>query len=175
MAVDLNKIKAIPIQDVAVQLGIKLAHNKKITECFRGHDKKTKSLSFNVSKYYFHCFGCGIAGSPIDLVMSFSDCDFKAAVKWLSDKFVIRSQSPYIRTPKVVIRHKVVEVDREYQADPELYLWVIDHAGLSQKGLLYLQKGRGFELSTIERFKIRDIEDPKELLEKAKKAFPSGL
>lgn len=71
-----------PIICVAEKLGIKFMSKSKAL-CFRGHDVKTPSLSFNPQKNYFHCFGCGVGGGPISLVMNYLNFNYKEAISWL--------------------------------------------------------------------------------------------
>jgi len=78
-------IKQIPILDVANRLGISVNKNKAF--CFKGHDKKTASLSFNVTGNYFKCFGCGIGGTTIDLVKEFLNLTTGEAIRWLETQY----------------------------------------------------------------------------------------
>lgn len=166
-----DKLKAIPIQDVARSLGIVLLEGKKSIECFKGHDKRTKSLSFNYRNNYFKCFGCGIAGSTINLVMEYYGCDFKTASKWLVDKFIERSNSFHISNKEKIKSNNLIVHSNDYQGDPQIYRWVIENAGLSTRGLRYLQEERGFSLNTIEYFQLKDIVNPKVFLNQAKEVF----
>lgn len=48
------------------------------------HEDKTASFKVYEQSNRFHCFGCGLSGSPVDFVMKISNCDFKEAVVNLS-------------------------------------------------------------------------------------------
>jgi DNA primase len=79
------KYNAIPIIDIAHKLGLSFKKDK--TFCFNGHDKKSPSLSIKRKGNYFKCFGCGIGGDSIKLVMEYHNYDFKSALHWLSTNF----------------------------------------------------------------------------------------
>ena len=48
------------------------------------HEDKNPSLKIYTNKNRFVCFGCGIRGSPIDLVMKYKNYDFKEAVEFIN-------------------------------------------------------------------------------------------
>jgi DNA primase catalytic core len=87
----IQEARNLPILDIARVLGIEYDANKKAM-CFTGHDT-TASLSFNVEKNYFKCFGCGIAGSGIDLVMKTKAMSFPDAIDWLENHFQLRQET----------------------------------------------------------------------------------
>ena len=52
------------------------------------HSEKTPSMSINLSKKRYHCFGsCGEGGSAIDLIMKSEGINFLAALKKLNELF----------------------------------------------------------------------------------------
>ncbi len=51
------------------------------------HDDKDPSLSINLEKEVFYCFGCGASGSGIDFVMQKEDISFSHAKRWITSKF----------------------------------------------------------------------------------------
>lgn len=51
------------------------------------HVDQTASLSFTPSKGLYHCFGCGAAGSVIDLVMQMEGLSFHQAVEKLKQDY----------------------------------------------------------------------------------------
>ena len=82
---DLQPLKDIPILDIASRLNIKVDRNNK-AYCFKEHDKKTPSLSFNIKGNYFKCFGCNIGGSTIDLVKEYHNSTTGEAINWIKDQ-----------------------------------------------------------------------------------------
>ena len=77
---ELQKLRDLPIEEVAERLGITVKHHKALCPF---HDDKHPSLSFKVSKNTYCCFVCGASGGTIDLVMRHLNKDFKEACRWL--------------------------------------------------------------------------------------------
>ena len=48
------------------------------------HGEKSPSFSVSPTKQFYHCFGCGVHGSAIDFLMSFSGYGFVEAIKELA-------------------------------------------------------------------------------------------
>lgn len=77
-----KNLSEIPILEIAEKLGIEVnRHNK--APCFNGHDSKTRSMSFNTDKNYLFCFGCGVGGGPVKLVMGRLKINYIGAITWL--------------------------------------------------------------------------------------------
>lgn len=93
----IEEIKNIPISTIAGQLGIEVDGSGK-AYCFKGHDKTTLSLSFNREGNYFHCFGCGIGGSSIDLVSEYCGYTTAEAIRWIEG----RESSTWEPAPKSI-------------------------------------------------------------------------
>ena len=51
------------------------------------HNEKTGSMYIYEDGNQYHCFGCGAHGDIIDFVQSYYECDFKDAVRQISDYF----------------------------------------------------------------------------------------
>ena len=81
---DIDKLKAIPIVEVAERLGIKVSGHK--ARCVFHSPDRHPSLRFYENKGSAHCFTCGKhISNTIDLVMQVMNCSFVKACKWLSD------------------------------------------------------------------------------------------
>lgn len=85
MDFDIEKPREIPILAIAKELGIDVKGRK--ANCFIEHKDRNPSLSFNVEKNYWHCFGCGASGDGIKLVCKYFHMDFKGACSWLWKRF----------------------------------------------------------------------------------------
>jgi DNA primase len=191
---NLDEIKRLPIRKVATRLGIKVLPGNKAM-CFGRHDKLTPSLSFQVRNNYWHCFGCGLGGDPINLVKCFLGCDFKTALSWFAVEFGVGARrdgggwrTASRRHPKghQAIPSKPVQTaagePSEFAADPEVYAWFVAKCGpVSQPaGLRYL-KEHAIPLDIAEKFGVREIRDPARalrcLIERwgQKRLFRSGL
>ena len=148
---DLERIKQLPILDVAKRLGIEIKGSKAL--CFKGHDQKTLSLSFNVKENYWHCFGCGIGGNTLDLVRAYLDISFKDALHWFQD-------TEGIYRHKTLLKKGRKENSIANAPDSEIYEWLINSIDLSKEGFAYLTKIRGYSTETILYFNIKDINNP---------------
>ena len=81
---DIDKLKAIPIIEVAERLGIKVSGHK--ARCVFHSPDRHPSLRFYENKGSAHCFTCGKhISNTIDLVMQVMNCSFVKACQWLSD------------------------------------------------------------------------------------------
>lgn len=54
--------------------------------CCPFHHEKTPSFSINASEQYYHCFGCGVSGDVVSLVMELESLPFYDAVKFLANR-----------------------------------------------------------------------------------------
>jgi len=86
----IDRIKSIPIMDIADRLGLGWRPGGKIQSCFKGHGNRTGCLSVNTEKNLFHCFSCGIGGTGIDLVMQCLNLDTAGAIQWLKGQYGIQ-------------------------------------------------------------------------------------
>jgi DNA primase len=57
---------------------------RELVGCCPFHPEKTPSFTVNPDKGFFHCFGCGAHGSPIDYVMRLRRLNFVDAVRELA-------------------------------------------------------------------------------------------
>jgi hypothetical protein len=111
---DLMRLKAIPIADVARQLGLRVwragVHHKAICPW---HDDHNPSLGLVTAtgKNFCYCYTCGMGGSVIDLAMQTEGWSFQEACQWLSSTFGISTTTVhgYVPQPKSkpVVREEV--------------------------------------------------------------------
>lgn len=92
-----EKIKSLPIDQVAQWLGLSTDKNNKI-RCFNvaahKHGDIHPSLSLDLSKNRYKCFSCGVSGSNIDLTMGYRNLNLKEAVEELRKIFFGESKQP---------------------------------------------------------------------------------
>ena len=86
---ELQKLRDLPIEEVAERLGLRVVRHKALCPF---HDDHHASLSFKVSKNTFRCFVCGASGGTIDLVMKYLNKDFKEACRWLGGESAQRGR-----------------------------------------------------------------------------------
>ena len=80
---ELQKLRKLPIEGVAEQLGLRVRMHKSLCPF---HDDHHASLSFSVRRNSYRCFVCGASGGTIDLVMRYLGKDFLDACHWLADE-----------------------------------------------------------------------------------------
>ncbi|MDH5552503.1 MAG: DNA primase [Nitrosomonas sp.] len=73
----LNRVDIVNVVDRHVPLK-KAGAN--YSACCPFHNEKTPSFTVSPTKQFFHCFGCGAHGSPINFLMDFSGMSFVEAV-----------------------------------------------------------------------------------------------
>lgn len=101
---DVEKLKAIPIKNVASQFGrLKYSGSTCMTLC-PWHDDHHPSLSLveRNGKNYCHCFSCDEGGDVIDYVKAVKNTDFRGACEWLSNQYGILTVSNNSYVPKYI-------------------------------------------------------------------------
>lgn len=80
---EIQKLRDLPIERVAEQMGIKVERHKALCPF---HDDHHASLSFNTRKNSCRCYVCmGNSVGTIDLVMKYLGKDFLSACRWLAE------------------------------------------------------------------------------------------
>ena len=80
---ELQKLRDLPVEEVAERLGMRIKRHKALCPF---HDDHHASLSFCVRRNTFRCFACDAHGDVIDLVMRFLNKTFTEACRWLGDE-----------------------------------------------------------------------------------------
>lgn len=95
--IDLDKIRAIPIDGILARLGIAVKKNRCL--CIF-HDDHTPSCYVNVRKNSFTCYSCGARGDPIDLVRKHLNLSFMDACKWIANEsnIILQEYKPQTTT-----------------------------------------------------------------------------
>ena len=83
--IDLDEIRATPVEEVAENLGIGIVRHMALCPF---HNDKHPSLHFDLKKNRYKCFACGASGNVIDLVMRYNNMEFKEAINWIGNKEV---------------------------------------------------------------------------------------
>ena len=80
---EIQKLRDLPIERVAEQMGIKVERHKALCPF---HDDHHASLSFNMRRNSCRCYVCmGDSVGTIDLVMRYLGKDFLSACRWLAE------------------------------------------------------------------------------------------
>ena len=83
---ELERLKSIPIEQVAEALGLNVNRHKCLCPF---HEDSHPSLSFHLRTNTFKCFVCGESGGTITLVMKALGLEFFPACCWLAQTFGI--------------------------------------------------------------------------------------
>lgn len=85
---EIQKLRELPIEKVAKEMGMKVEHHKALCPF---HDDHHASLTFNKNKNSCRCYVCMRSSiGTIDLVMRYLGKDFPAACRWLAGEHQIQ-------------------------------------------------------------------------------------
>ena len=85
---EIQKLRGLPIEKVAEQMGMKVEHHKALCPF---HDDHHASLSFNTRRNSCRCYVCmGDSVGTIDLVMKYLGKDFLSACRWLAEEHQVQ-------------------------------------------------------------------------------------
>ena len=81
---EIQKLRDLPIEEVAKEMGIKVEHHKALCPF---HDDHHASLTFSTKKNSCRCYVCmSESVGTIDLVMRYLEKDFLSACRWLAEE-----------------------------------------------------------------------------------------
>lgn len=168
-----NKVKNIPILDVARSLNINIYRNHR-ARCFMpGHEDRNPSLTFWPQTNRWKCFSCTTedgrnGGDGITLVMHHQGLKYNDAVLWLVRQFgiCIPGQKTNIglnsksnsNKRKVTIKKEII-APKDILIDHELFEWVVNMGSICEGAKSFLFKERKYIESVVYKARIFSIED----------------
>lgn len=172
---EIDRIKRdIPILEVAKGLGLEIKGTQ--AKCFNSsshkNGDKNPSLGLDISRNRFKCFGCGIGGSVIDLVMQVQGIDFNKAIQYLGGdtgagkapfKYVLSSKPKQVYPQEIKAPEKpILGAYKEIYEDLFIYNTAAPEGEdlLDDEALTYLT-GRGFNEDILTRFNVFSIKNYK--------------
>lgn len=127
---ELQKLRDLPIEEVAERLGLQVTRHKSLCPF---HDDHNASLSYKVSKNTCRCFVCMDKSlGTIDLVMRYLNKDFKEACEWLADG------SLSMTLPKREGAGSCQMTEKRTTFDPSRYARFFEHPNLSPEACHFL-------------------------------------
>jgi DNA primase catalytic core len=152
---DLERLKAeVSVERLVEASGIALTKSgaNRLGVC-PFHEDREASLVVTPEKNLFHCFGCGVAGGPIDWVMRTEKISFRHAAELLRKEFVPGADTPSPRTTRAIPAPVAMDAD-----DQAVLQQVVGYYHETLKGspeaLAYL-KSRGIDHpEAVERFRL---------------------
>ena len=151
----IEKLKSIPIRSVLDRLNVKRSGSN--YHCISPtHQDDTASMSVKDNENYFHCFGCNIGGSVIDLYMNLYGISFIEASRRLANDYNIpfdkTSHSKHSKNTPDQISSVKSHIEKSYKFLCEYDQYTFDErAGISGSDSLALQCVR---TDRLERNKI---------------------
>jgi len=151
-------LNQIPIQTVALWLGVKLPARGSARCPFSDHDDANPSFEVKASGIYWACYGCDRRGGSIDFVKFFNGVGFSEAKRWLAGQVGTTSSrlKVEVRSQKMVTTGTKPSTSAESLPDYELYEAVLGLSPLQSTGAKYLAS-RYISASTISAFKIGQV------------------
>lgn len=113
------------------------------------HGEKTPSFMVSPELQIYKCFGCGESGDVFSFLQKHENMDFGEALKYLADKVGVKLTS--FSPEKTSEREKIIEINN---ATLGFYNFVLLKHPQGKKILDYLEKDRGLESESIQKFKI---------------------
>ena len=158
----------INILELTEHYGISVKNNKALCPF---HQDKNASLTFYPKNNRFYCFGCGVRGTVIDLVMKIENKTFNEAIKYLSEHYHIAGNHQD-KTEIKTLRKQNMKTTKEIttQDQKEIYQYFYDILILTDKGKEYLNR-RGLSDNTLNKFRVKSIDDPNKIFNRLKKKF----
>jgi DNA primase len=153
---ELERLKVeVSVARLAEASGIKLEkRGKDVVGPCPFHADDTPSLTITPEKNLFHCFGCGVAGGPIDWVMKKNGVSFRHAVELLREGLPSIAEGT-VKHSTVRALPPPVSLDADDQALLDQVIgYYHDTLKRSPEALGYLQR-RGIDRAeAVERFKL---------------------
>lgn len=154
---DIDKFNKYSIIQVASELGIIVRRNK--CRCFL-HQEKTPSLSFDIKKNIWKCFGCNEGGNVVKLVEKKLNCNFIEACEWLENK-----NFNEVKTEEIKI---------DLSLNNKIYSYILSDCGNVQIPVDYLVKTRRINKNIILNMNIIGIDNIDEFYKKLFSKFMIG-
>ncbi len=151
--------KEVSLVRLVEAAGIELKkQGKDYAACCPFHGDGTPSFIITPSKNLYHCFGCNVAGGPIDWFMQFHKLSFRAAVERLKSELGLSETPPPVE-PLTTSKLKAAPLPLSANADAQTDMrQVLDyyHETLkkSPEALAYLQKRGLSHPELIARFRL---------------------
>jgi DNA primase len=121
------------------------------------HSENTPSFSVSPGKSFYHCFGCGVGGDAIKLIMELKSFSFVEAVSYLAERFGVELKVEE-RSPEEA-KHAEQRATRRRLAYKALaaatayYHKYLLQTSVAKEVRQYL-KNRGLERSIMEEFRV---------------------
>lgn len=169
----------MPILAVAERLGIKVGKNNSIRCPFPDHVDANPSFSFFPSTNSCFCHACGKGGDVINFASHCLGVSQRDALSWLRQQFGLggrrdrRSVSFILPSTTSTVSVGARSAGRPAtQSDWQIYDALCGASPLQADGAAYLH-GRAFRAGTIAHFRVGQVVDPGETLQRLRRVYPA--
>ncbi|MGN1090372.1 MAG: DNA primase [Huintestinicola sp.] len=112
------------------------------------HSEKSPSCHVNVSKQFFHCFGCGAGGDVITFIMKAENLEYIEAVRLLAERAGMNMPEDSGRNDLSKLKARILELNR---AAAKYFNNVLMKEKSGEKGRLYFSS-RQLSVKTITKY-----------------------
>lgn len=141
----IQKLRELPVEGAALRLGLRVNRHKCLCPL---HGDNRPSLVFNVAKNTFHCYGCGVHGGTIDLVMLINGMSFLEACEWLADEHNI-----------ILTEYQPKKTKPAKPFDAYRYEHIFKHPSLSQRDQILLYAERCLHPAVVRYCRLNSYKD----------------
>ncbi len=152
---DIEKLKHVPIEDVARKLGMKVGRGHQALCPF--HADKVASLHFGRDRRHWKCFACGKYGDQISLVMDYLALPFVKACEWLEKEMMVTAHSITV-TPHECTGRKRQQL--ECKPDREYLEWLTQTPRLTEAARHFLFEERKLDPKVVEQLGLTSTDSP---------------
>lgn len=147
---DIEKLRCLPIEEVAERLGMSVAHHKALCPF---HSDQHPSLSFHRKSNTFKCFVCDAHGDVITLARRVLQKSFPATCQWLASREGISLSRPRDE-PRASPASKAPRIDLEFLSS------LVARPTLSAEARAFLFEERRLRPEVVEWTGIGSISRP---------------
>ncbi len=119
--------------------------------CCPFHHEKTPSFSIQAAEQYYHCFGCGVSGDVVNLVMEMESLSFPDAVRYLAARAKMPMPEMNFDSERTAeLKKKKDRLLKILLTSARFYLQNL-YGGQAQAHMEYIEK-RGLLPTTVKKF-----------------------
>lgn len=158
---DIEKIKALSVEDVACRLGLPVSRHKALCPF---HNDRHPSLTFDLRRNRYRCFVCNASGNPVDLVMKSQGWNFREACQWMAKEFGVVTSDDFsfftLRQPTHAALPSSQAAAPPPPVDTRHLETLMSHPHISQEARRFLYDERGIAPRVVELTGLSSISQP---------------
>ena len=151
---DIEKLRHVPIEDVARKLGMNVGR-RHIALC-PFHADKVASLHFGKDKRHWKCYACGKSGDQISLVAEYLALPFMKACEWLEREMMVAE----CLTEQTWGNNLQRGMPKQCEVDKEYLEWITQEPWLNEEARHFLFEQRKLDPKVVASLGITSIDKP---------------